>query len=249
MIPNRIRPSFIAVAAASSLLLTACGGGGGSGSGSSQNWTYADYLQPKNSIAVGIDEGIFMPLEKDGDIQIEKFYQESLLKATDILPGVAQGRADLGFTVVLYYPGELPLSQLASVPYLATNAEAQAKAYNKLYAENKAFKAEYDKAGVHVISFTPLGGTIIGGTKKWENVGDLKGQSIRAAGYVANALKAAGPSLSLSRRQRSTTASTAGLLTVTVPTPSISPLPAVYRKLHHTLWMRDLGNITLACLL
>ncbi len=192
MTHHQIRSSFIAAAAASSLLLAAYSGGAGAASSSTQNWKYADYLQPKNSIAVGINDGIFAPLEKDKKINIKKYYQESLLKATDILRGVAQSRADLGFTIVLYYPGDLPLSQLASVPYLATNGEAQTKAYNKLYAENKAFKAEYDKAGVHVITFTPLGGTIIGGKKKWDNIADLKGQSIRAAGYVANALKLVG---------------------------------------------------------
>ncbi len=133
-------------------------------------------------------------LEETGDLEIEEFYQESLLAATDIMPGVAQGRADLGYMVSLYHPGELPLSQVVGIPFKTSDAEAQAKTLNALYAENESFRAEYDQQGVHVLSFVPVASSIVGTKEPLNGLDDLKGKKIRAIGLLSQALQSAGAS-------------------------------------------------------
>lgn len=184
------------------LTLTACGGGDGDGDGSTAggggnggdaaSWQYADYLAPGVGHAIPLSEGIFPTLEEEGIASVETFFQESLLSATDILPGVGDGRADLGFTSNLYHPAELPLTYLGSVPFLGDNAEAHARTFNELYETNEDLRKEFEAQGVHVLSFTPLSGTILGSREPMNGIGDMSGKQIRAAGFMTAAVEAAG---------------------------------------------------------
>ncbi len=180
--------------------LAACGGGsesssaaGGGDGAQSYNWQYANYLPPNSSLSTGIAD-YFDAIEEPGNIAVEEFYQESLLAATDIMPGVAQGRAELGFMIALYHPGELPLSQVVGVPFQTDDSEAAIKTFNSLYEENEAFRAEYDAQGVHVLSFVPLAPNMIGTSEPLTGLDDLQGQKIRAVGLVSQAMQIAGVS-------------------------------------------------------
>lgn len=193
------------------LSLAACGGsgatdgeaseggaseGGASDAGAaagadSYDWQYANYLPPNSSLSTGI-ANYFDVLEEEETATIEEFYQEALLSATDILPGTAQGRADLGFMIALYYPGELPLSQVVGVPFVTSDAEAQVRAFNDLYTDNEAFRSEYEEQGVHVLSFVPIAGTIVGTTEPLEDLEGLQGRSIRVVGLLTEAMASVG---------------------------------------------------------
>jgi len=153
------------------------------------NWKFAEYQQPTTSYARGWEPGLFQPLKEQGIANVKGYYQESLLSATDILSGVADGRADLGFISILYFPRQLPLSQLASVPFMGTNAEAAVQTYAELYQTNKKFKEEYDKAGVHIVSFVPLNPTVLGSREKITDIAGLVGKKIRAAALQTATLK------------------------------------------------------------
>jgi len=181
--------------------LAACGGGSdtdststgaeGAASGESYSWQYANYLPPKSSFSTGIAR-YFDAVGAESNIEIEEFYQEALLSATDILAGVSQGRADLGFTIALYHPGELPLSQIVGVPFQTSDAEAQVRAMNDLYESNDAFRSEWEAQGVHVLSFVPLAPTMVATAEPLEGYDDLSGKKIRAVGLLSQAMKAAG---------------------------------------------------------
>lgn len=194
------RATVAGVGGALILALAACGGGGGgetaaSGGDAEQtyDWQYANYLPPTSSLSTGIAQ-YFDALEETGNYEVEEFYQESLLAATDIMPGVAQGRADLGFMIALYHPGELPLSQIVGVPFQTTDAEAQVRTFNMLYEENEAFRSEYEEQGVHVLSFVPLAPTMVATKEPLEGLDDLQGKKIRAVGLLSEAMQAAGVS-------------------------------------------------------
>lgn len=166
-------------------------GAAGGGSGESYSWQYANYLPPTSSLSTGI-ANYFDALEGEGNIKIEEFYQEALLGATDILSGVSQGRADLGFNIALYHPGELPLSQIVGVPFQTDDAEAQVRAMNGLYENNDAFRSEWEKQGVHVLSFVPLAPTMVATADPLSGYDGLSGKKIRAVGLLSQAMQAAG---------------------------------------------------------
>ncbi|WP_347057768.1 C4-dicarboxylate TRAP transporter substrate-binding protein [Blastococcus sp. HT6-30] len=196
------RAAAVGAAAVLAASLAACGGdsggsgGGGGGAGAegqSFDWQYSNYLPPNSSLSTGI-ANYFDSIEEQGDITVEEFYQESLLSATDTLQGVAQGRADLGFMIALYYPGELPLSQVVGVPFQTDDAEAQVRAMNDLYENNEAFRAEYENQGVHVLSFVPLAPTMVATSEPLSGLDDFQGRQIRAVGLLSQAIEQTGAS-------------------------------------------------------
>lgn len=157
------------------------------------SWQYASYLAPGSSLMDAISNYLAEVNEgTDGTTEVEEFFQEALLGATDILGGVADGRAELGFTIALYHPGELPLSQVVGVPFVTEDAEAQIRTFNELYETNDAFRSEWQAQGVHVLSFTPLTNSIIATTDPIDGLDDLEGKSIRSVGFLAAAMEAIG---------------------------------------------------------
>jgi TRAP-type C4-dicarboxylate transport system substrate-binding protein len=157
------------------------------------DWQYASYLAPGSSLMDAISN-YFDRLDEEtgGNTAVEEFYQESLLSATDILGGVADGRAEVGFTIALYHPDRLPLSQVVGVPFVTEDAEAQVRTFNEMYQSNDAFREEWQSQGVHVLSFTPLTNSIVATTEPLEGLDDLRGRSIRSVGFLAGAMEAIG---------------------------------------------------------
>jgi TRAP-type C4-dicarboxylate transport system substrate-binding protein len=125
----------------------------------------------------------------DGRVKVEFFYQGALLPATDILRGVADGRAQLGYVANAYHPAELPLSSVVGVPFVTSNAEAQMRTFQELYDTNDAFRAEWEGQGVHVLFFNPLSENILGMREPVDGLDGLKGKSIRGLGYVNQVLE------------------------------------------------------------
>ncbi|MEX0954991.1 MAG: C4-dicarboxylate TRAP transporter substrate-binding protein [Rhizobiaceae bacterium] len=128
----------------------------------------------------------------DGRVKVELFYQGSLLAATDVLRGVADGRAQLGYVANAYHPAELPLSSVVGVPFVTSNAEAQMRTFYELYQRNESFRAEWENQGVHVLFFNPLSENIVGMRDPIDGLGDIEGKSIRGLGYVNQVLEIVG---------------------------------------------------------
>lgn len=128
----------------------------------------------------------------DGRVTVEFFHSGALLDAGDTLPGIGDGRAEMGHVAHFYHPGELPLSTVSELPFLVANPQVQARTFNQLYAENEDFRAEWEAMGVHVMHFNPSGVIILGSTDPIEGPDDLDGRQVRAVGYAATALDAVG---------------------------------------------------------
>ena len=128
----------------------------------------------------------------DGRVTVEFFDGGSLLAAGDTLPGIGDGRAEMGHVAHFYHPGELPLSQVVGVPFVTEDAEAQVRTFNDLYASNDVFRDEWQRQGVHVLSFTPLTNSIVATTEPLAGLDDLRGKSIRSVGFLAGAMEAIG---------------------------------------------------------
>lgn len=127
-----------------------------------------------------------------GRVKVEIYYSASLLSAAEVLPGIMDGRADSGFVVDTMFPDLLPLTNASSIPFDRTNGVAQAKAYQEIYNSNDAYRAEFDKLGIHILMFQPPGASVIGSRAQITTLADLRGKSIRCLGYICDALKGVG---------------------------------------------------------
>ena len=191
---KRFAPAAVLIPVA--LLLASCGGSGGAGDGGETfNLKFASYNVPTAAEAV-TSKAWAEEVEEatDGRVTIEFFYQEALLSGAETLPGVADGRADMGYIAGAYYPAELPLSNIAGVPFITENAEAQGRAFADLYENNDALRDEWESLGVKVITWAPVPPNIVAMKQPAEGLDALRGKKIRGYGYVSEALEIAGAS-------------------------------------------------------
>lgn len=190
------RSLLAALVGSTSLALAACGGGAGTAaSDETYNLKFASYNVPDAAESKASKQWA-KEVEKatDGRVKVEFFYQEALLTGAETLPGVADGRADMGYIAGAYYPAELPLSNVVGIPFVTDNAQAQAQTFQDLYANNDALREEWESQGVHVVTWAPVPPNIVAMKQPADGLGDLEGQKIRGYGYVSEALEIAGAS-------------------------------------------------------
>lgn len=181
--------------AAMGLVAASCGGEAETGGdGAETVLSFATYLGPDTAQMKGMEWWADQIEERsDGRYSVEFFYSGALLAATDVLPGVSDGRADIGYTNPGgYHPAELSLSTVGELPLTYNHSGAHMRAYAELYRNNEAFRKQYEDQGVHVLFFPPVGEAILGSKSPLENVGDLDGKQIRVIGRTTEAIKAAG---------------------------------------------------------
>ena len=128
----------------------------------------------------------------EGAVKVEMFLSSSLLKPTEMLRGVADGRAQMAYIANPYFPGELPLSSVAGVPFVTSNTEAQMRTFYELYQRNDAYRSEWESNGIHILFFNPLSENIVGMSDPVIGIDDLQGQSIRSVGYITQVLNILG---------------------------------------------------------
>jgi len=193
---KRFLPAALFVPTA--LLLASCGGSSDTGSaagGETYELKFASYNVPTAAESV-TSKAWAKDIEEatDGRVKIEFFYQEALLTGAETLPGVADGRADMGYIAGAYYPAELPLSNVAGIPFLTENAEAQGRTFKDLYENNDALREEWESLGVKVVTWAPVPPNIVAMKEPTDGLEDLEGKKIRGYGYVSQALEMAGAS-------------------------------------------------------
>jgi TRAP-type C4-dicarboxylate transport system substrate-binding protein len=185
----------VAAASATLLLTTACSGSNAAGGDETFHLRFASYNVPDAAEAKTTAQWAKdVAKATDGRVEVEFFYQESLLTGVETLPGVADGRADMGFIADAYYPGELPLTTVVGIPFVTSNPQAQGRAFIDLYQNNEALKAEWENQGVHVLTWAPVPPNIVAVEEPVDSLDDLAGRKIRGYGYVSQALEAAGAS-------------------------------------------------------
>lgn len=178
------------------LVLAGCGGQEGAhgddGAGRF-HLRLASYQPPIAAEAVATQEWA-EEIEKrtDGRLTVEFFFQEGLLPGPEILQGVSDGRADLGYIADSYYPGELPLTNVAGLPFISSNPEAQGRALIRMYEENADFQAEFENLGVRPLIWAPVGPNAAALKTRIDSLDDVEGLQIRAIGYSARAYQQIG---------------------------------------------------------
>lgn len=129
----------------------------------------------------------------DVTIQWKEAYAGSLLKPYQMLDGVKDGLADIGFVPTIFFPDKLPLENITLVaPFLTTDIVLLSRVMNRLHETMPEFPAQYDK-----FNQVRLGGT---GADSFEllttfpvkSVDDLKGHKIGTAGAALAWLRGTG---------------------------------------------------------
>lgn len=129
----------------------------------------------------------------DVQIQWKEAYAGSLLKPYQMLDGIKDGLADIGFVPTIFFPDKLPLEQITLVaPFLTTDIELLDRVMNRLHQTIPAFPAQYAKfnqvrlGGTGADSFELLTTFPV---KKFE---DVKGRKIGTAGAALAWLRGTG---------------------------------------------------------
>ncbi|HVZ53743.1 MAG TPA: C4-dicarboxylate TRAP transporter substrate-binding protein [Pseudolabrys sp.] len=129
----------------------------------------------------------------DVTINWKEAYAGSLLKPYQMLDGIKDGLADVGFVPTIFFPDKLPLEQITLVaPFLTTDINLLDGVMNRLHHTIPAFPAQYDKfnqvrlGGTGADSFELLTTFPV---KKFE---DIKGHKIGTAGAALAWLRGTG---------------------------------------------------------
>jgi TRAP-type C4-dicarboxylate transport system substrate-binding protein len=129
----------------------------------------------------------------DVQIQWKEAYAGSLLKPYQMLDGIKDGLADIGFVPTIFFPDKLPLEQITLVaPFLTTDIELLDRVMNRLHKTIPAFADQYAKfnqvrlGGTGADSFELLTTFPV---KKFE---DVKGRKIGTAGAALAWLRGTG---------------------------------------------------------
>ncbi len=127
--------------------------------------------------------------ESNGKIKVEFFGGGSLLKATKVADGVAQGIADIGFSHVEYTRGRFPITEMLDLPLGFPSAWVGTQVANSFYNHFKP--KEWNKYHILWLNTCPPN-VIILAKKPVYKMSDLKGLTIRGPGRVGDVLKRLG---------------------------------------------------------
>jgi TRAP-type C4-dicarboxylate transport system substrate-binding protein len=151
------------------------------------------YVPERQTMAVAMRNWAAEIARRTNDkLTFKFFWSSSLLSAADTAQGVRDGRADVGLVAQAYVPSRLPLSTVDSIPFVTANVRAFGHAFVDMYRTQPGMKAEYDKAGLHMIAFLPASINTFYAKAPIRTLADLKNKRIRAIGLGAPALQTVG---------------------------------------------------------
>lgn len=164
------------------------------------NWVYANgYAQ--NLTQTGVLADVFIKKVEaatGGKLKIRQVAGGALLKPTNMVQGVGGKVANMGASVVSFFPGQLPISATLGGlvdPNYGNKLDLAGitKVTNELLADVPELSAEYEKQGVKVLFFVPSPAYAIISKAPITNLAGFKGKKIRTLGNVLpKLLKAAG---------------------------------------------------------
>lgn len=182
--------AVLAVCALALSLLAACGGSSDSTSDSSENTgkTYElsfSLHDPSTSAKVAYYQTLCDQVyeETNGGVKITIFPGGTLLAGTDAMEGVASGTADIGWLFTTFFPGQFPLTDIASLPMTYKDNIQATNMLLDLYEQPEDLQEELSNYKILGITCNPT--NYIYSTTPVRSVSDMKGLVIRATSGVA----------------------------------------------------------------
>lgn len=128
--------------------------------------------------------------KRAGDrIKFQTFYAGSLMGALETLPATRDGRVAGGYMSPNYWPAELPLWTVDSIPFATDDPYAMMLTFYDLSKNNESMKAELEKAGIKLMFMVPVTPAVSGVREPVAGLKDLDGKRLRVLGYVAKAFQ------------------------------------------------------------
>lgn len=119
----------------------------------------------------------------NGEVQIDVFWAESLLKGREILKGVQDGIVDIGFINTAYYPGQLVVnSSIAIFPRGPVQYNYVFEVNTRIIEEIPEFIDELQDFNQKLLYYYPSTPMAVACKEPIESLEDFKGKRIRAPG-------------------------------------------------------------------
>ncbi len=127
-----------------------------------------------------------------GEMKFERYWNQALLKAVDLLPGLRSGAADIvNAAPSAYNAKEYPMTGVM-MPYLSSRGDAVMKAWRDLYKSSAALRNEYECKGQRVLYPFAWAENSVWTKKSITKVADFKGLKVRAVPPIADSINRLG---------------------------------------------------------
>ncbi len=118
-----------------------------------------------------------------GRVIVTPYWNGSLMSPMETLSGLKNGVFEIGMLSCPMYPGEFPVSDVASLPFLFKTSDEALKALTTL--RSKGLMPEYDKVKLASFRMTDMA-YLAFAKKEVQKLEDLKGMKIRVSPGIAN---------------------------------------------------------------
>lgn len=203
----RRRALTVASALALGLGVVACGSdddggstnaGSGGGGGDAQQTLKFSYMAGEQTSIGQLWTWWLDEVEKrsNGSIKFDRFWDATLLKATETVEGLKDGRADVSQVLPTVYAGRFPLTSVGELPFESSNAPAVSDALATLGAEDGSpLRQEWEKQGLIPLSFSIGASSALATKDPIKTAADLKGKRLRANDRGSRVLQSVGANL------------------------------------------------------
>lgn len=128
----------------------------------------------------------------NGRVTFTTYWDGSMLKAVDLMPGVSRGLCDIAAGGATFYnPDSVPLLTIGNLPLISDKVDAIGLALGELAEKQAAVKEEIRRNNWKWLHALPVT-TILGMKMPITKLEDLKGKKIRCGAGVVEAMKAVG---------------------------------------------------------
>jgi TRAP-type C4-dicarboxylate transport system substrate-binding protein len=125
-------------------------------------------------------------------VQFTTYYNGTLLKGAESLPGCGRGMCDLTLCPDAYTADRHPLSMVQTLLFMTDKMDSYLRACYRLFTTEPLLIEEFTKNNVHFLVEIPVSSDILGGKEKINSIALLKNKRIRAMAMTADALKILG---------------------------------------------------------
>ncbi len=127
--------------------------------------------------------------QTNGQVEVEFFWSQSLVKGKATLKAVGSGLVDTGTILGIYTPADLPIWNLANAPFGGRDPWVGMMTWQELRREVPELRAETDKKNVVILSNFTTGSVNILSKEPILKLEDIKGLKFRATGGWGSLLK------------------------------------------------------------
>ena len=194
---SSVRTSLTAGLCAATLVLAGCGGGESDAEDGARTLTFTMMVGEQTPIGElwawwldEIEEGT------DGELAFDRFWDATLLKSTETMEGLNDGRADIGQVLPTVYAGQFPLTSVGELPFETSNAAAIAQALGTLGRdEDSALAEEWAGHSLVPLAWSVGASSALATNEPIETVEDLDGLRLRANDRGSRVLEPSGANL------------------------------------------------------